>query len=55
MPRNLLSTGMWPDRRRESDLGHREGATAQIAYDVGTHKPGARNFASGKVADRRAR
>ena len=46
---------MWPDRRRESDLGHPEGATAQITYDVGTRKARRQELAGGKVADRRAR
>ena len=42
---------MWPDRRRESDLGHHEGATAQIIYDVGTRtgKPGARNLQEARL------
>jgi hypothetical protein len=44
---NLVS--MWPDRRRESDLGHLEGATAHITYDVGTCKPGARNLQAARL------
>jgi len=47
MPCNLVS--MWPTDRRESDLGHPEGVTAQITYDVWTCKPGARNLQSARL------
>lgn len=55
MSRNLGSMPARLDRRRESDLGHLEGATAGITYDVRTYKPGARNLPGGKVVNRRAR
>ena len=53
MPSYLVS--MWPDRPRESDLGHLEGATAQITYDVGDPQARRQELAGGKVAERRAR
>lgn len=41
---------MWPDRLgRESDLGHVEGATTKITYDVGTCKPGARDLLAARL------